>query len=80
MIALEREEVAAVWRAWPDATVTTTWEADGSHVQNVAVSNVLNNLLGYPHGEWEALEAELGVGETKVASLLERWREVANDG
>ena len=46
LIGLEREEVRGILREWPRPS------APNSDVQ-LAVNNAMNNLLGYPHGEWE---------------------------
>jgi hypothetical protein len=75
LIALEREEIAEILTAWPEATVVTSWETDAERVQAIAVNNVLTNLLGYPHGLWNTLAAQLTAGEAEIRSLRARWNE-----
>lgn len=74
LTGFEREELAAVLAEWPHAVVTSAWNTDPDEVQRVAVSNVLDNLLGYPHGEEKRLEAELGFGSQELLRLLVAWR------
>jgi hypothetical protein len=59
-----REEVSAVASAWPVVGIDTFW----------AVNNTLNNLLGYPHGQWNELTNVLGVKQQAVAEVLKVWR------
>lgn len=66
LIGLERDEVEQVLAAWPDAR-----DPDD---QDVAVNNVLNWLLGYPHGEWRAWPAYISAEPAEVAGVLARWR------
>jgi hypothetical protein len=72
LFGLERTEVAAIARAWPEVDC-------GGEVVATAVQNAMNNLLGYPHDwhkEWathfDFTEAELA--ETLVAWMGERPR------
>lgn len=74
IMTIDRDELREMVAAWPDATVTTSWEVDAERVMFTAVNNVLNNLIGYPHGEWDRLSAELGVGPRELADILGRWR------
>src|SRR5689334_119418 len=74
LLAVSRDELTEVLMAWPEAAATTSWEPDPERVQYIAVSNVLNNLVGYPHGKWPALQVELGVEQRDLVELLERWR------
>lgn len=74
LLALDRDELRAVLAAWPAATAVVTWEADAERVQFVAVNNVLNNLIGYPHGEWKRLSSELGADAEDLVRLLGAWR------
>jgi hypothetical protein len=41
----------------------------------LAVNNALNNLLGYPHGQWRQPSREIGAGEQEVAQALMCWRD-----
>ena len=78
LIALSRSDVVQILTEWPEATVTTPWESDPALVQGIAVINVLNNLLGYPHGQWTELGTRLGTDEHEVRAVLERWLESAS--
>ncbi len=67
MIGLERYEVAAVLAAWP--------ETGNSEDQALAVNNVLNNLVGYPHGASdETWHSCIQASPEDVAAVFTRWR------
>ena len=66
LIGLERAEVERGLASWPDAS--------NSDDQDLAVSNVLNNLLGYPDREWDAWQTYISVQPAEVATVLTRWR------
>jgi hypothetical protein len=66
LIGLKRTEVKAVLAMWP--------ARDGPDNQDLAVNNVLNNLLGYPHNEWRAWRRHISVPPATVALVLARWR------
>jgi hypothetical protein len=66
LIGLDRDGVAAVLAAWP--------ARDDADTQQFAVSNVLNNLLGYPHHQWEAWPQYITATPADVAAVLARWR------
>jgi hypothetical protein len=57
---------AAVLAAWPTGDDTDT--------QDLAVTNVLNNLLGYPHQEGKAWRQHITATPAEVAAILARWR------
>jgi hypothetical protein len=40
----------------------------------LAVNNVLNNLLGYPHREWDAWREYSSATPQDLARLAARWR------
>ncbi len=65
IMGITRDELAETLAAWPKAA------AHGSSVY--AVSNALNNLLGYPHGQWRQLSRELEATEQEVAEALAAW-------
>ena len=70
---LSRDEVAGVLANWP--------AGDQPADQDLAVNNVLNNLVGYPHGEWGAWPRYVSVDPEAVRAVLERWRgEAAEPG
>jgi hypothetical protein len=67
LFGLERGEVATVLAEWP--------ETSNAEDQGLAVNNVLNNLLGYPHGASEDTWREyIGASPREVAAVLARWR------
>jgi hypothetical protein len=74
LMAVDRSDIAQILTDWPNATVTTPWESDPASVQAIAVDNVLNNLLGYPHGQWAELGPRLGADPDEVRAVLQRWR------
>jgi hypothetical protein len=66
LMGVTRAETRAVMEAWP--------KEDPNQLQDLAVSNVLNNLLGYPHGEWDKQDPPIAVNQEQVAAALVRWR------
>ena len=69
VMGIARADVAATLDAWPEPA---------PHAQNfMAVSNAMNNLLGYPHRQWSQLARELGATEHEVAEALASWRREA---
>ena len=66
LMGLTRERVAATAAEWPECT--------DEESRDVAVSNVLNNLLGYPHNERAAWNTYITVSQDEVAGVLARWR------
>jgi hypothetical protein len=65
LIGLSREEVRQVAAAWPPQ------EAADEVVLNTVVG-VLNNLLGYPHGQDSAWRSYVAVEQGVVSALLEK--------
>lgn len=65
VMGLSRDEVRAIADRWPDVVMDTE--------VFVAVNNTLNNLLGYPHRQEEALVA-LVAEPAVIARLLAKWR------
>ncbi len=66
LIGLGRDEIAEVVRQWPAGMETE--RAD------LAVNNVLNNLLGYPHCSEADWSSFISATQDVVAGLLARWR------
>ncbi len=66
LMGLERDQVAQVLERWPDPASPKD--------EYVAVSNALNNLLGYPHGGENAWGRFISVPREEVAAILSRWR------
>ena len=68
LIGLERSEVLEVSQEWPSTS--------DANRQELAVDNVLNNLLGYPVDmkEWPAY---ISYSRDQVASAFSHWREGA---
>ena len=70
LIGLTRSELERVAGSWPDGGVPVE--------QDLAVKNVLANLLWYPHGQWEVwneyVSAEPEEVASILASILARWR------
>jgi hypothetical protein len=61
IMGVTRPQTAAVASTWPDFVF-------------VAVSNTLNNLLGYPHKRWPQLSEEIGADSRRVEAALATWR------
>lgn len=68
IMGVTREETAAVSAAWPDPT--------GAPFTFVAVSNTLNNFVGYPHKRWPELSEYIGRDGKQVVAALGAWRGV----
>ena len=66
VMGVTRKQTAAVAASWPDPT--------GAPFTFVAVSNTLNNLLGYPHKRWRELSKFIGADSTPVVAALGQWR------
>jgi hypothetical protein len=65
-MGMTRSEMKGVVRSWPDSGAPVA--------QDLAVNNVLVNLLGYPHDEGQAWRDYIAVEPKEVASVLARWR------
>ena len=61
LFGLTRSEVAAVLRAWPDG--------DDPVVQDRAVANAINHLLGYPHDDTESWDRYVRTPRDEIARL-----------
>jgi hypothetical protein len=71
LMGLDRNEVAGVLAEWPGTSNVED--------QALAVNNVLNNLLGYPHGaSEETWRAYIVASPREVADVYARWR--SDDG
>jgi len=69
LFGLDRDEVRAVLAAWP--------ETDDPTAQLTAVTNALNNLLGYPHGLDRRWGDYLSVDRNRLQGLLHTIRQAA---
>ena len=58
---LSRDEVAGVLANWP--------ASDEPADQDLAMNNVLNNLVGYPPGEWGAWQRYVSVDPGAVRAV-----------
>jgi hypothetical protein len=63
---MSRIEVGDVLERWSDEANPET--------QDVAVNDVLNNLLGYPHRRDDVWSDFISVSRGEVAAVLARWR------
>jgi hypothetical protein len=66
LIGLTRTEVERVLESWPDSAAPLE--------QDLAVNNVLLNLLRYPHGKWDAWHDYIDAEPQEVAAILAKWR------
>lgn len=68
LFGLEREDLQEVVDRWPDL--------DSSQpMDHLAINNSLNNLLGYPHGQWDSLMMRIKATREEVVQAFSRWRE-----
>ena len=65
LIGVERATVRTLAQSWPDLVGDEESEA-------AAVVNVLNNLVGYPHGRNDDLERRVPGGSDQIAAVLDR--------
>lgn len=63
---MTRAEVVAVGLRWPDRA--------NPRPQDIAVNDVLNNLLSYPHGQWKSWSSFISVEPDEVGRILASWR------
>ena len=80
LMGLDRAHVAEILDAWPDPPPNAPTGYDTAEdAQLTAVNNVLNHLLGYPHGHHgeDAFVRAVGVTQVEVARALKAWRESA---
>ncbi|MFI6967120.1 hypothetical protein [Streptomyces sp. NPDC050255] len=66
LMGFTRDEIAAVAASWPSPPLAGT--------EDDAVNNVLNNLVGYPHGIESRWHEYLPATRDQVAQTLARWR------
>jgi hypothetical protein len=67
LMGVTREEAAEVAESWPQAAT--------NGLTFLTVNNALNNLLGYPHGQWRQLARDVHGDEEAVAQALMAWRD-----
>ncbi len=69
LMGVERAEVDAVWKAWPDVTTDPI-------SFRCAVLGSLNNLSGYPHRKEAVLREYLSFDASHIPQLMARLKEV----
>jgi hypothetical protein len=66
LIGLTRREVERIAESWPDGSA--------SPAQDLAVTHVLVNLLGYPHAEQEVWKKHISAERAEVRAIHAKWR------
>jgi hypothetical protein len=66
LMGFTRDQIAVIAQAWPNN--------EDSEDQDDAVNNVLNMLLGYPHGYERRWQEYFSVTPQEIAQTLTRWR------
>ncbi|MGW1291048.1 hypothetical protein ACWD4N_47820, partial [Streptomyces sp. NPDC002586] len=66
LMGFTRDQIAAIAEAWPSFSKPDD--------QDDAVNNVLNMLLGYPHGYESRWHEYSGATPEQIARVLARWR------
>ena len=66
VFGLDRTEVRRIAEHWPD------WVDE--HEQNLAINNALNNLLGYPHDQWDVWHDYISPIAAEVEHVFARFR------
>jgi hypothetical protein len=66
LIGIDRSTVSEVANVWPSAS-------DGTR-RDLAVGNVLNNLIGYPIDHEHEWAAFISYDRDEVRSTLDRWK------
>ena len=76
LMGLSREEMAQVAHSWPALPSSApSGYSSASEMQQTAIANSANWLLGYPHGfSRERLEEDVGYSLPDIARALARWR------
>ncbi|NNF09289.1 MAG: hypothetical protein HKN74_03295 [Acidimicrobiia bacterium] len=70
LMGASRDDLRTVVEAWPEAVDQPTDD------QRSLVNNVLNNLLGYPHGlDGQGFVDRVSATEEQVAKALAAWRD-----
>ncbi len=67
LFGLSRSEVRLVAERWPDVDRSDT-------AVDAAITNSMVNLLGYPHGDDEALRVHVPGGRLEIERVLTIWR------
>lgn len=77
LMAVDQNVVQQTLDSWPlPAPIKSDWAASARDERDVVVNNVLNMLLGYPHGlDGEAFAERLGCSQRDVATALLIWRD-----
>ena len=66
LMGVERDKMRAVLDAWPNV--------DDDENADLAINNAFNNLLGYPHDEWEAWAEYSDADRNELGRTFMRWR------
>ena len=66
LMGVERDEMRSVLDAWPQVT--------DAEIADLAINNAFNNLIGYPHDEWEAWARYSDANREELARVFSRWR------
>jgi hypothetical protein len=72
-LGADKSEVAAVLKAWPEATVAPDWEPDPERLQAEVVHRVLDVLLWSPHVTDAELPGIVGTDSDGLWELLDKW-------
>lgn len=65
LFGMSRGDVRSVLACWSEGRV--------SPIQDQAIVNALNHLIGYPHEEAEAWDRMIGASPVQVAAVLAKW-------
>jgi hypothetical protein len=71
LFGLQRSELAKIVEALPDID-------DSDERVSLAINDVMNNLLGYPHGQDSVWAQFISAPRTEVRRVLEIWHEKTN--
>ncbi len=66
LTGLERVELEEIARVWPNVN-------EGEQNVQLAINNVLNNLLGYPHDCWDVWFEYISVSPDELRKLYAKW-------
>lgn len=67
LFGVEREVLAEIIEIWP--------RIDRSEDTNLAITNSMGNLIGYPHGKEKEWGKYVSASPDEVLATLKRWRE-----
>lgn len=67
IMGIDVNELNAILEEWPAVN-------ESDHKVQAAISNSMNNLLGYTHGKLDGWEEYMGSSRDEVSRVFKKWR------